>query len=39
MTGRLLRRREGYEIDVETVLQACVRHGAAVEINANQHQL
>jgi DNA polymerase (family 10) len=39
MTGRLLLRREGYEIDVERVLQACAEHGVAVEINANPHRL
>ena len=39
MTGRLLRRREGYEIDVEEVLRACADNGVAVEINANPHRL
>jgi DNA polymerase (family 10) len=39
MTGRLLRRREGYQIDIETVLEACARHGVAVEINAHPHRL
>jgi DNA polymerase (family 10) len=38
-TGRLLRRREGYEIDLEEVLSACARHEVAVEINANPHRL
>ena len=39
MTGRMLLRRPGYEIDVERVLRACVRYGVAVEINANPHRL
>ncbi len=39
MTGRLLRRREGYRIDIERVLEACAAHGVAVEINANPHRL
>ncbi|MDB5544143.1 MAG: polymerase/3-5 exonuclease PolX [Hyphomicrobiales bacterium] len=39
MTGRMLRKREGYDIDVEDVLRACAEHGVAVEINANPHRL
>jgi DNA polymerase (family 10) len=39
MTGRLLLRREGYEVDVERILKACAGHGVAVEINANPHRL
>jgi DNA polymerase (family X) len=39
MTGRLLLRRHGYEIDVERVLAACAKHGVAVEINANPWRL
>jgi DNA polymerase (family 10) len=39
MTGRLLLRREGYEIDIDAILQACARHQVAVEINANPHRL
>jgi DNA polymerase (family 10) len=39
MTGRLLLRRPGYEIDVECVLAACAKHGVAVEINANPWRL
>jgi DNA polymerase (family X) len=39
MTGRLLRRREGYQIDIETVLEACAKHGVAVEINAHPSRL
>jgi DNA polymerase (family 10) len=39
MTGRLLLRREGYDVDIEQVLKACAQHGVAVEINANPHRL
>jgi DNA polymerase (family 10) len=39
MTGRLLLRRPGYEIDVERVLAACAQHGVAIEINANPWRL
>ena len=39
MTGRQLLRRPGYEIDIEAILQACARHGVAVEINANPWRL
>jgi DNA polymerase (family 10) len=39
MTGRQLLRRPGYDVDVETVLTACARHGVAVEINANPWRL
>jgi DNA polymerase (family 10) len=39
MTGRQLLRRPGYELDIEAVLQACARHGVAVEINANPWRL
>ena len=39
LTGRQLLRRHGYDIDVERVLQACARHGVAVEINANPYRL
>jgi DNA polymerase (family 10) len=38
-TGRLLLRREPYEVDLETVLAAAAAHGVAVEINANPHRL
>ena len=39
MTGRLLLRRPGYDIDIEKVLAACAEHGDAVEINANPLRL
>lgn len=39
MTGRMLLRRPGYEVDIEAILRACAEHGVAVEINANPHRL
>ena len=39
VTGRLLLRRPGYELDMEKVLSACAAHGVAVEINANPWRL
>ncbi|MBV9619686.1 MAG: PHP domain-containing protein, partial [Gammaproteobacteria bacterium] len=39
LTGRLLLRRAGYELDMEAVLAACAAHGVAVEINANPWRL
>jgi DNA polymerase (family X) len=39
MTGRQLLRRPGYDVDGEKVLQACAKHGVAVEINANPWRL
>ncbi|HWT29653.1 MAG TPA: PHP domain-containing protein, partial [Propylenella sp.] len=39
MTGRMLLRREGYEVDVERILTTCAEHGVAVEINGNPHRL
>jgi DNA polymerase (family 10) len=39
MTGRMLLRREGYEIDIDRVLRACAEYGVAVEINGNPRRL
>lgn len=39
MTGRQLRRRPGYEIDVEKVLRSCAKHDVAIEINAHPWRL
>ena len=39
MTGRQLLRRPGYDVDIETVLNACSANGVAVEINANPWRL
>jgi DNA polymerase (family 10) len=38
-TGRLLLRREGYKVDIEAVLQAAVKHGVMIEINAQPDRL
>jgi len=38
-TGRLLLARPGYAVDLECVLQACLEHGVAVEINASPYRL
>jgi DNA polymerase (family 10) len=38
-TGRLLLKREGYKVDLDAVLQACAKHGVAVEINAHPARL
>ncbi|HYG74166.1 MAG TPA: PHP domain-containing protein [Planctomycetota bacterium] len=39
MTGRLLLRREPYDVDVDAVLRACAKNGVVVEINANPYRL
>jgi DNA polymerase (family 10) len=39
MTGRMLLRREAYELDIERVLAACADHDVAVEINGHPHRL
>ena len=39
MTGRQLLRRPGYDVDVGKILQACAKHGVAVEVNANPWRL
>jgi DNA polymerase (family X) len=38
-TGRLLKEREPYEIDLEPVIRACARSGVALEINAHPERL
>ena len=38
-TGRLLLQREPYEVDLNEVLRCALRHGTAIEINANPHRL
>jgi len=38
-TGRLLLARPGYQVDLEVVLQAAAKSGAAVEINAHPFRL
>lgn len=39
VTGRLLLRRPGYDVDMEAILSGCAEHGVAVEINANPWRL
>ncbi len=39
LTGRLLSRRRGYEIDVDKIIDACVRNHTALEINAHPDRL
>lgn len=39
LTGRLLLRREGYPVDHLAVIEACNRHGVAIEINAHPYRL
>lgn len=38
-TGRLLLRRDGYEVDVHAVIDAAAEHGVCVEINADPARL
>lgn len=38
-TGRLLLAREGYELDLDAVLDAAAERGVIVELNANPHRL
>lgn len=38
-TGRLLLKREGYPINHQQVIDACAKHGVAIEINANPWRL
>ena len=39
LTGRQLLRRPGYDVDVETILQACAEYGVAVEVNGSPWRL
>jgi len=38
-TGRLLLSRNGYPIDTETIIDACIANNVVIEINANPHRL
>ncbi len=38
-TGRLLLERNGYEINIKKVIDACAQNSVAIEINANPHRL
>jgi DNA polymerase (family 10) len=39
LTGRLLLAREGYAVDVDTILAEAIRLGVVIELNANPHRL
>ena len=39
LTGRLLLEREGYEVDVDKVIDAAIANGVAIELNANPWRL
>ena len=39
LTGRLLLEREGYEVDVDKVVDAAIANGVAIELNANPWRL
>lgn len=39
LTGRILLRREGYEVNVKKVIEAALANGKIIEINANPHRL
>jgi len=39
LTGRLLLKREGYAVDVPTIIEAAVEYGVVIELNANPHRL
>jgi len=38
-TGRMMPRRESYPLDLEAVVTAAARHGAAMEINSQAYRL
>lgn len=38
-TGRLLLARDGYRINIQKIIDACVQNDVAIEINANPHRL
>jgi len=38
-TGRLINRREPYQVDMEAIFQAAVEHRKFLELNANPHRL
>jgi DNA polymerase (family 10) len=39
LTGRLLGEREAYQLDVGAVVEACARHGTALELNSHMERL
>ena len=38
-TGRMLGRRDAYDVDLEAVIAACAEHGTFLEINSNPNRL
>lgn len=38
-TGRLLLRREAFELDMEAVIRSCAKNGVVIELNANPYRL
>lgn len=38
-TGRILLRRDGYNVNIKKVIDACSRNDVAIELNANPHRL
>lgn len=39
MTGRLLLKREGYPLDMKTIIEACAEYRVCIELNANPYRL
>jgi len=39
MTGRLLLSRNGYPVDYETIIDACLEHNVVIEVNAHPRRL
>jgi DNA polymerase (family X) len=39
LTGRLLLARDGYPVDIDTVIAEAIRLGVVIELNANPHRL
>jgi DNA polymerase (family 10) len=39
LTGRLLLARDGYAVDIDTIIAEAIRLGVAIEVNANPHRL
>jgi len=39
VSGRLLLARQGYECDMDAIIEACIEYGVALELNANPHRL
>ena len=38
-TGRLIGRRDAYEVDIETIIEACSQRGCILELNAQPDRL